>query len=64
MARVQDILTMDDEMDSPEWKQEKAEAPRTTARRSLERLLEKKALRRQLEDAFGDDGYELAELDF
>lgn len=64
MARVQDILTMDDELDSPEWKQENTEAPRTTARRSLERLLEKRALRRQLEDAFGDDSYTLNDLDW
>ncbi|WP_018231857.1 PA3496 family putative envelope integrity protein [Thioalkalivibrio thiocyanodenitrificans] len=64
MARVRDIPTMDDELDSPEWTQETNAAPRTTARRSLERLLEKRALRRQLEDTFGDDSHALSELDW
>lgn len=64
MARVRDILTLDDELDSPEWKQETTQSSRTTARRSLERLLEKRALRRQLEDTFGDDSHALNELDW
>ena len=64
MGRVRDILTMDDEFESPEWRQETPEAPRTDARRSLERLLEKRALRRQLEDTFGDNSHALNELDW
>ncbi|OOG22828.1 hypothetical protein B1C78_13800 [Thioalkalivibrio denitrificans] len=64
MGRVRDILTMDDEFESPEWRQETPETPRTDARRSLERLLEKRALRRQLEDTFGDENYALNDLDW
>jgi hypothetical protein len=64
MARVREFPTTDDELDSPEWTQETNVAPRTTARRSLERLLEKRALRRQLEDTFGDNSHALNELDW
>ncbi|ACL72586.1 PA3496 family putative envelope integrity protein [Thioalkalivibrio sulfidiphilus] len=64
MARAEDILTLDEEMDSPEWKQDQTAKNRPGARRSLELYLERRALRRQLEDAFGEDSYGPTELDF
>ncbi|MFN2348904.1 MAG: PA3496 family putative envelope integrity protein [Thioalkalivibrio sp.] len=62
MARADDILTLDYDLDSPEWKQEDSNR-RPGARRSLELYLERRALRRQLEDTFGEDCYGMAELD-
>lgn len=64
MARVRDIPALDDEPESPEWGQDAAVVPGLSARRSLERLLERRALRRQLEDIFGEDNAGLGDFDW
>ncbi|EHQ52131.1 hypothetical protein ECTPHS_05536 [Ectothiorhodospira sp. PHS-1] len=63
MARAPDSLLADDEDDSVDWKESDSSA-RLSARRSLELLLERRALKRQLEDAFDENGSGLQDLDW
>ncbi|MCG5513552.1 PA3496 family putative envelope integrity protein [Ectothiorhodospira shaposhnikovii] len=63
MARAPDSLLADDEDDSVDWKESDSSA-RLSARRSLELLLERRALKRQLEDTFDENGSGLQDLDW
>ncbi|MDX9768492.1 MAG: hypothetical protein RBT51_14205 [Ectothiorhodospiraceae bacterium] len=56
MAGVEDSLAYEDYEEAFDWKSQGIEASGKplTARRSLERYLERKALRRKLEDALND----------
>ncbi|SEQ12401.1 hypothetical protein SAMN05421693_11756 [Ectothiorhodospira magna] len=63
MARATDSLLADDEDDSVDWK-ESDSSPRLSARRSLELLLERRALKRQLEDTFDENNSGPVDLDW
>lgn len=63
MARAADSLIYEDE-ENFEWKQDTSINQRRDARRSLELYLERKALRRQLEDTFDENASSLNDLDW
>ncbi len=63
MARAADSLIYDDE-ENFEWKPDASTSQRRDARRSLELYLERKALKRQLEDTFDENANSLNDLDW
>ncbi|WP_006787544.1 PA3496 family putative envelope integrity protein [Thiorhodospira sibirica] len=63
MARAADSLIYEDE-ENFEWKQDTSINQRRDARRSLELYLERKALKRQLEDTFDENASSLNDLDW
>lgn len=63
MTRAVDSLIYEDE-EGFDWKQDASGTHQRDARRLLELHLERKALRRQLEDAFDEDSGKLKDLDW